>query len=167
MLPGLIIILLPVLWHLNDANARSETKLDTLRKEYVENIVLIDELEHQAALASNKLTDEDYWTGKMKERQGIATAYSCEGITTPEEKLMNCPNGLTASGTIPATDRTIACEKSLIGKVVDITFQDGTTLTGHCEDTGGAITKDRIDVYVKDIQMAREFGVKKINYVVR
>lgn len=94
------------------------------------------------------------------------TAYSCEGITNEVEKLMNCPNGITASGTIPRTNHTLACDKRLLGKTLAITLNNGTTLIAHCEDTGGAITEDRIDIYEKDVTTALVFGRQSALYSV-
>lgn len=123
------------------------------------------ELEHSAALASNpKLS---WYEDEMQKHPGVATAYSCGGITTEAERLMNCPNGKTATGTVPTVGHTMACEKRLLGRVVQLTFSNGKSFVGHCSDTGGAITNDRFDIYMADLDTAREFGRQHVTYVVR
>jgi 3D (Asp-Asp-Asp) domain-containing protein len=75
---------------------------------------------------------------------------------------MNCPNGKTATGTIPKAGRTVACGPSYKGKTIHID-QIGTRV---CEDRGGAITDGRIDLYTSTIEEARKWGVKELSYSV-
>lgn len=75
---------------------------------------------------------------------------------------MNCPNGVTATGTVPSHKRTIACPKKLLGKTV---LLEGIGKR-VCEDTGGAITEGRFDLYVKDIALAFQFGKRTVSYEV-
>jgi len=89
------------------------------------------------------------------------TGYSCGGITTEAERRMNCPNGKTASGTTPSPDRTMACDRANMGKKF---YLDGIG-ERTCEDTGSSIVGAGVfDLYVEDIQTAREFGVQYISY---
>jgi len=77
---------------------------------------------------------------------------------TPEQKAMNCPNGITATGTKPTAGRTIACDASWIGKWLNIPGLGKR----RCEDRGGAITGNRIDIYVDTYQEAMSFGRREI-----
>jgi len=88
------------------------------------------------------------------------TAYTCD-VHTPQQKAMNCPNGITATGTIP-TSSTLACDKSLLGKWVEI----AEVGIRQCEDTGGRIKGNKFDVYLDSYQKAINFGVKELAYVV-
>ena len=63
---------------------------------------------------------------------------------TAKQKAINCPNGVTAMGTVPRKNHTIACNASMLGKWVNIVGV-GNRL---CEDRGGAINGLRIDEYV-------------------
>lgn len=65
-------------------------------------------------------------------------------------------------GTIPEAGVTVACDKSLLGRMVDIAGIGLRT----CHDTGGAITADKIDLYVGSIQEAKSWGVRKLSYQV-
>ena len=96
----------------------------------------------------------------------MVTAYSCDGLTTPEEILMNCPSLLsgepkTADGTAPESYKTIACDPANMGRTFDL---EGIGQV-RCTDTGGAIKgAGRFDLYMADVQEARDWGVKRINY---
>ena len=97
---------------------------------------------------------------------GRLTAYSCNGITNDAERRMNCPstfNGSpkTANGTEPIVDKTMACDPANMGRTFYIEGIGERT----CTDTGGAIKgSGRFDLYVSDIQTARQFGVQYANY---
>lgn len=94
------------------------------------------------------------------------TAYSCGGLETDEEIRMNCPSLLsgkpqTATGTEPIPYQTAACDKANLGRVFEI---EGVGQV-KCTDTGGAIKgAGRFDLYVADVQEAREWGVKNLEY---
>lgn len=81
---------------------------------------------------------------------------------TPEQKAINCPNGITATNTLPTTGRTLACEASLKGKWVDV-LGIGKR---KCEDRGGDITEGRIDVYMDTYEEAMSFGKQRLTMVV-
>lgn len=87
----------------------------------------------------------------------IITAYSCEGYMSRVERLRNCPFGLTKLGTIPDPYRTIACDPARLGEWILI---EGIGYR-RCEDTGRAIKGNRIDLYVANIELAKEWGRKK------
>lgn len=97
------------------------------------------------------------------EPQSIATvtAYSCGGIETEAQRLMNCPNGITATGTVPRPYVTVACDRANLGRVFELAGV-GSVI---CEDTGGAIKgAGRFDLYVENIAVAREWGVRQVPY---
>jgi len=72
------------------------------------------------------------------------------------QREMNCPSltnhigGRTASGTVPKPNKTLACDRELLGKKIYIT---GIGLR-FCEDTGGAIKGNRIDIFAKSYEEA-------------
>ncbi len=75
---------------------------------------------------------------------------------------MNCPNGITATGVIPKAGVTIACDKEMLGKQIEIEGIGVRT----CQDTGGKITEGRIDLYVDNIDEAYKWGVRELAYKV-
>jgi 3D (Asp-Asp-Asp) domain-containing protein len=108
-----------------------------------------------------------YTTQKAPEwKVAKVTAYSCGGINTEAEMLMNCPslkNGSpkTANGTTPEPMKTMACDKANMGKVFDLQGI-GKVL---CSDTGGAIKgQGRFDLYVSNIDEAYEWGTQYMLY---
>lgn len=161
---GIALILAVALWHVHDANKPLETHLTALQRQVVELQVQAAELEDKAAKASVTLTDPTKYLTKHK---GFATAYSCGGLNTPAEILMNCPskikhpNGKTATGTTPDPNRTIACDPANLGKTFLI---EGVGIR-TCEDTGGAIKgAGRFDIYLPHVAQARAFGGQEITY---
>jgi len=103
---------------------------------------------------------------EIKVRTAKVTAYSCGGLETEAEILMNCPSLFsggprTANGTEPVPMVTMACDKANLGKTFDLEGIGEVT----CTDTGGAIKgAGRFDLYVKSVQEARSWGVKYIEY---
>lgn len=158
---GLAIILAVCWWHVHDWNRPQVALQQDLARQHVELLIHASELE--ATVAKNANPSLSWYENEMRKRPAIVTAYSCGGIKTAAERLMNCPNGVTASGTIPSSGRTVACPHSMIGKRITI---QGIG-TRYCEDTGGAITDGRIDLYVDDIAEAMQFGKRHLTYVVQ
>ena len=90
------------------------------------------------------------------------TAYSCGGIKTEAQRQMNCPNGITATGTVPKFG-TLACDRANLGRKFKL---EGFNTVFTCEDRGGAINgSGRFDLYVETIQEAYQFGVQYLEYV--
>ena len=93
------------------------------------------------------------------------SAYSCGGLTTEAEIRMNCPSLLsgepkTATGSTPIAGKTMACDKSNLGKKFEINGQVWT-----CNDTGSAIQgENRFDLYLETVDEARQFGVQYLAY---
>ena len=75
---------------------------------------------------------------------------------------MNCPNGVTATGTIPKEGRTVACSSDLKGKTIHIE----TVGERLCEDRGGNINDGKIDLYMSHVDEARAWGIRKLAYTV-
>ena len=157
---GCVVILWVVSLHVVDANNALESNVESLRGNVFELQVRAGELEIQAAKQIQLSKKEA--THIASKRVARVTAYSCIGIKSAKERLMNCPNNITADGSIPVVGKTVACDKSLLGKSVLIKGIGER----KCEDTGGAITADRIDLYVSDIATAYSFGVKSLEYTV-
>ena len=65
----------------------------------------------------------------------------------------------TATGTKPKENRTIACDGKIL-KMGDIVYIQGYGIR-VCEDKGGAVTKNRIDVYINNHDKALKMGIKK------
>ena len=115
-----------------------------------------DEIEEE--VDDSQQEEQEAETAEIK--VGRITAYSCGGITTEAERKMNCPNGITATGTTPKPYHTMACDRANLGKQFEI--------NGHiwtCEDTGGAIEGEgRFDIYLETVDEARQFGVQYLAY---
>lgn len=94
------------------------------------------------------------------------TAYSCGGLTSEADILMNCPSLFygepkTANGTTPIANETMACDASLMGRSYMIEGLGVFT----CTDTGGAIKGEgRFDLYLNDVIEARNFGKQHLIY---
>ena len=65
----------------------------------------------------------------------------------------------TASGTKPKEGRTIACDGKTL-KMGDIVYIETIGLR-ICEDRGGAIKDNRIDLFISDHEKAKKLGIKK------
>jgi 3D (Asp-Asp-Asp) domain-containing protein len=162
---GYALVLLVVLWHVKDANKPVESKLEHLQRTIVELELKQADLKDQNIIASNTINNSTQWKTKYR---AVATAYSCGGITTDAQLMMNCPsklthpNGKTAIGTIPVVGKTVACNPSMLGKHIVIKGFGSRT----CEDTGSAIKGNRIDIYMSDIQLAFAYGIHTIEYTI-
>lgn len=95
------------------------------------------------------------------------TAYSCGGLKTEKEINMNCPSlrkypkGRTATGTTPRPNITVACDRANLGRRFELEGVGEVV----CEDVGGGIKgAGRFDLYVEDVQTARKWGNKKLQY---
>jgi 3D (Asp-Asp-Asp) domain-containing protein len=77
---------------------------------------------------------------------------------TPQQRKINCPNGITASGTKPKKNLTLACDKKFLGKKFYIRGYGER----RCEDTGGAITGNRIDIFMHSFEESMKFGKQTV-----
>lgn len=66
----------------------------------------------------------------------------------------------TASGVKPKEGRTIACDGKTL-KMGDIVYIETIGLR-ICEDRGGAIKDNRIDLFISDHEKAKKLGIKKV-----
>lgn len=91
---------------------------------------------------------------EMKKKYFVVTAYTSGYESTGKISSSNAYR-ITASGTKVQEGKTIACPPS---------FEFGTKLNIEnvglrvCEDRGGAIKSDRLDLYVESLTKAIEFG---------
>lgn len=141
----------------------------TIDSSYADSLTAYESALEESIILTSKPLDSSKWekvpdshinhsTGNV----ATITSYSCSGLKTASEILMNCPNGVTASGTIPTPDYTAACERNLLGKSVFIAGVGER----KCEDLGGGIGSNHIDLYVSDVSIAREWGVRKLSYTI-
>lgn len=83
------------------------------------------------------------------------TAYT-SGYESTGKKPSHPQYGITASGERVKENYTIACPRSMdFGTEIYIPYFDNVFV---CKDRGGAITGNRIDVYIEDLSEALEFG---------
>lgn len=66
----------------------------------------------------------------------------------------------TASGVKPKDGRTIACDGKIL-KMGDVVYIETIGLR-ICEDRGGAIKDNRIDLFISDHEKAKKLGIKKV-----
>lgn len=77
----------------------------------------------------------------------IATFYCLCSICTGHT------HGITKSGTHGKPGRTIACDRSWLGRVLDTPWGPRV-----CEDTGGKVHGNHIDILVASHEQAMRFG---------
>ncbi|CDQ41368.1 MULTISPECIES: LysM peptidoglycan-binding domain-containing protein [Virgibacillus] len=135
---------------------------DALSKISMDHNVSVDEL-----LNSNPaITDPDkIFIGQtltipdVKGETYTVTAYTA-GYESTGKEPGDPGYGITASGAEVQEGQTVACPPDLsFGTKISIPYFDKTFT---CEDRGGAITGDRLDVYMNDLDDALEFGVKEL-----
>ena len=148
----------------HDETLTMEVNADELRGQLTDNIYTYDNLDSQTIWSMNNIKSPGKYLPKLTAR---LTAYSCQGITTEAERMMNCPSsfkhpqGRTANGSTPEVGKTVACPKSMLGKKIYIKQYDKTF---ECSDTGSKITEGRLDLYVGSIAEAYKHGVKTVDY---
>ena len=67
----------------------------------------------------------------------------------------------TATGIKPKEGKTIACDGKTL-KMGDIVYIESVGVR-ICQDKGGAIKGNKIDVYMDDHNIAKEMGIRKVN----
>jgi 3D (Asp-Asp-Asp) domain-containing protein len=91
------------------------------------------------------------------------TAYTA-GYESTQKKKGEAGYGITASGTRVQEGRTLACGKNLpFGTRIEAPSLD---ISGVCEDRGGAIGPNEVDVYFDDLNDALEFGRKRAEAII-
>lgn len=113
-----------------------------------------EDLEKEAVLAKWKEKQAAKWTNLPKESFTInASAYTASADECGNDK------GITASGIKVAVNRTIACPPEIpFGVKIEIEGM-GTYV---CEDRGGAIKGNKIDIYMETKAEAFAFGRKNL-----
>jgi 3D (Asp-Asp-Asp) domain-containing protein len=99
-------------------------------------------------------------TGSEEYAQSHATYYEVTAYTAGPESTGKRPGdrgyGITASGKKTEEGVTAACGPDLaFGTRVEIP-ELGRTYT--CQDRGGAITADHLDIFMTSVKRARQFG---------
>lgn len=92
----------------------------------------------------------------------VATAYSLIGDPTGSDGTP-----FTSTGTRPVAGRTIAVDPSLIPYGSQIKIPSMGSGIYKAEDTGGAINGNRIDIYMSNGDLARQFGRQTIEIYVK
>ena len=115
-----------------------------------EKVKTKEEIKNEDILAKWKEKQADRWTNLPKEPFTInASAYTASADECGNDK------GITASGIKVKENRTIACPPSLpFGVKLEIEGMGIFT----CEDRGGAIKGNHIDIYVPTKEEAFQFG---------
>ena len=115
-----------------------------------EKVKTKEEIKNEDILAKWKEKQADRWTNLPKEPFTInASAYTASADECGNDK------GITASGIKVKENRTIACPPSLpFGLKLEIEGMGIFT----CEDRGGAIKGNHIDIYVLTKKEAFQFG---------
>ena len=91
------------------------------------------------------------------------TAYTA-GYESTKKKYGDIGYGITASGEVVTEMTTIACPDSLsFGTRVYIQELENVFT---CQDRGSAIAEGKLDVYVKNLEEALNFGRKKMSVMV-
>lgn len=170
---GLLAIILPQLASANETNTDTKTKntftyfLNLLSpdiaeaKEQVEIVTEIkkeektpEELKNEAILAKWKVKQTAKWDKLPKESFTInASAYTASADECGNDK------GITSSGIKVQVNRTIACPPEFpFGAKLEIEGM-GTYI---CEDRGGAIKGNKIDIYMETKAEAFAFGRRNL-----
>ena len=138
---------------------RKNEEYKTLSTKYInevcENIGLLSQLEEKEEEISN-LESKMQELEQALEEQPQWTSLGTFKITAYGIDCLGC-TGITKSGTVPQTGRTIAVDPTVIplGSKVMI---DGNIYIA--EDTGGAIKGKIIDLFYNTEQESAEFGVQ-------
>jgi 3D (Asp-Asp-Asp) domain-containing protein len=104
--------------------------------------------------------DRPAFEGSTQEFVVKATAYT-SGPESTGKRPGHPQYGLTATGSRATEGRTIAVDPRVIplGSLVHIEELDQDRIA---EDTGGAIRGERIDLYMKDVPDALNWGVRDV-----
>ncbi|GMX64527.1 3D domain-containing protein [Paenibacillus elgii] len=92
------------------------------------------------------------------------TAYT-SGYESTQKKKGHPLYGITASGERVREGVTAACPKSLeFGTKIYVKEIDHTYI---CQDRGGAIKENHLDIYFDDLKKAKEFGRQKLHVKIK
>lgn len=91
------------------------------------------------------------------------TAYTA-GYESTQKHAGDVGYGITASGSYVQEGRTLACGPSIpLGARIEI---PSLGISGICEDRGGAVGDDHIDVYMSSVERAQAFGRKTAEVII-
>lgn len=96
---------------------------------------------------------------KVQDKKYFEVTYYTAGYESTQKKKGDPAYGITASGTYVKEGRTAACPKPM--KFGTKLYVEGL---GYriCEDRGGAIKTGKLDIYVDDLNKARELGRQRL-----
>jgi 3D (Asp-Asp-Asp) domain-containing protein len=119
-----------------------------------------------ASLNNNNIKKEEEQQYKVVIME--VTAYTLnECGKSPDDKYY----GITASGTRAREYRTVAASRSIpFGTRIKIPafeeFVGRNNIEFVVEDRGGAITEGKLDVYVSDVDLAKQWGRRKVEVII-
>lgn len=109
----------------------------------------------------NKVLIEKVEANPFVKMTVVATGYSLVGDSQGSDG-----NPLTATGTYPTANKTIAVDPDVIPYGSEV-FIPSTGQTYIAEDTGGAINGNRIDIYFNHGDEARTWGRQQVEIYVK
>jgi 3D (Asp-Asp-Asp) domain-containing protein len=131
-------------------NSRQAAQLKD-KQEQIEILEII--LENREQDASEPMMDEPEYIGEFE------ITYYTAGPESTGKNPEHPAYGITRSGTTVEEGRTIAADWSVLPEGTKV-YIDGIG-ERIVEDTGGAIVDKCIDVYVEDVELARQLGRHK------
>lgn len=149
--------------HLVDENEALNKQIQYYEKRMENKNELLEELKKENEKLKKKINNTN-----LSSREGMDVqdyvVFEVTAYTANYESTGKYPShpayGITASGKKAQEGRTLACPKSLpFGTKVHIPYFNKTFI---CEDRGGAITEGKLDVYMDDLNKAKEFGRRKL-----
>lgn len=105
---------------------------------------------------------------QKSEGKKVYDKYEITAYTAGPESTGKSPGhpayGITASGKLVQENYTIACPPELsFGTIIYIPFFNETFI---CEDRGGAIKGKTLDIYMENVEDARQFGRRVLDIVI-
>ena len=136
--------------------AKADESIESIGEPVVEQapVKTEEEMKNDAILESWKTKQNEKWDNLPKEQFTInASAYTASADECDKS------DGVTASGILAKAERTIACPP-------EFPFGAKLKIEGYgtfvCEDRGGAIKGNKIDIYVQTKAEAFEFGRRNL-----
>jgi len=134
-----------------------ETKRNEEQKKQKRSLSQQKKEEEENERESGEKASQTYQTVSLE-----ATAYT-NGVESTGKKPEDPTYGITASGRPTQAGLTVACAPSIeLGTWVHI---EGIG-NRRCDDRGSKITEGHIDIYMKHLSKAQEFGRKKVEVTI-
>lgn len=105
---------------------------------------------------------QDEW----QEMTVVATAYTA-GYESTGKNPGHPAYGITKTGTKVLEGRTIAVDPDVISLGSEVRIPCLSSYTYIAEDIGGAIKGNKIDIYMKDLQSAKNWGRRTVKILVK